>query len=226
MTKVIFANEGTLDKFVGDAIMAIWGAPIPQDDHALRGCKTALTMMRTLNTIRPEWEAKGKPSINIRVGLNTGDMIVGNMGGVGRFDYTVIGDSVNLASRLESANKQYHTRIMIGANTYKHVENDVVVRQLDSLVVVGKTEPIKVYELIALANEHLADDRRKMLDIYNKGLILYRKRDWASAIAMVEEALKFVPDDYPSKIYIERSGLYRITPPPDDWNGAFVLKSK
>jgi len=153
-------------------------------------------------------------------------MIVGNMGGTSRFDYTVIGDSVNLGSRLESANKQYRTRIMIGQRTHELVKDHIIARELDMLVVVGKTEPIRVYELIGMKDGQMDPKLEKFLDLYAKGLQLYRSREWTSAIEHFEKALKLKPDDYPSQIYIERSNLYIMTPPPDDWNGVFILRSK
>ena len=226
MSAIVFSNGGTLDKYEGDAIMAFWGAPIPQDDHPLRACRCALEMMDSLKTLRENWGKEGKPPISIRVGLNTGEMVVGNMGGVERFEYTVIGDSVNLGSRLESANKQYKTRIMISEQTYKQVASQIVVRELDMIVVVGKTEPIKVYELIGLSGGNDESRRDQFLETYSKALVLYRQRDWNAAIEQFEKGLKLKPDDYPCQIYIERSRLYQAIPPPDDWNGVFILRSK
>jgi adenylate cyclase len=226
MTNIIFSSGGTVDKFEGDAIMAFWGAPIDQPDHALRACQGSLDMMRALNDIRDKWVAEGRPKINIRIGLNSGNMIVGNMGGTGRFDYTVIGDSVNLGSRLEGANKQYRTRIMIGQRTHELVKDHIITRELDMLVVVGKTEPIRVYELIGMKDGQIDPKLEKFLDLYSKGLTLYRSREWTSAIEHFEKAIKLKPDDYPSQIYVERSNLYIMTPPPDDWNGVFILRSK
>lgn len=226
MTSVIFSNGGTLDKFEGDAIMAFWGAPIDQPDHALRACRAALNMMDALNQIRDKWVSEGRPKINIRIGINTSEMIVGNMGGVGRFNYTVIGDGVNLGARLEGANKQYRTRIMIGPRTHELVKENVISRELDMLVVVGKTEPVKVYELIAMNDGLIETKLERFLELYTKGITLYRQREWTSAIEHFEKALKLKPEDYPCQIYIERSNFYQMSPPPDDWNGAFILRSK
>jgi adenylate cyclase len=163
MTKIVFRYEGTLDKYIGDAIMAIYGAPQDQEDHSLRACMTALDMIRALYKLRLDWEKKNMPPINIGIGLNTGAMSVGNMGSQVRFDYTVMGDNVNLASRLEGTNKQYGTNIIISEFTYERVKEDVICRQIDVVRVKGKKHPVKIYQL--LANLRYADksleDRRK-----------------------------------------------------------------
>ncbi|HZY10565.1 MAG TPA: adenylate/guanylate cyclase domain-containing protein [Bacteroidota bacterium] len=226
MTAILFANNGTLDKYEGDAIMAFWGAPIPQPDHALRACRTAVEMQDALGILRQTWQKEGKPKLNVRFGLNTGEVIVGNMGGVGRFDYTVIGDAVNLGARLESANKQYKTNIMISESTYKYVADQVIARELDLIVVAGKTEPIRVYELIGLVDGVIADERMKFLEHYTTGLKFYRAREWNKAIEKFQMALEIVPEDYPAQIYIERAYLYIDSPPPPEWNGVFILRTK
>ncbi len=226
MTAIIFAHQGTLDKYEGDAILAFWGAPIPQGDHAVRACRAALDMQASLDGLRRLWDAEGKPLFHVRIGINTGEMVVGNMGGASRFDYTVIGDSVNLGSRLEGANKQYGTGIIISENTYQKVRGEAVVRELDMLVVSGKTEPIRVYELIGMQSDQLSPERRKFLDRYTDGLRLYRERAWAGAVEAFQDALELSPGDRPSLLYLERIGVYEQSPPPDDWNGVFVLTSK
>jgi adenylate cyclase len=226
MTAIVFANSGTVDKYEGDAIMAFWGAPIPQPEHALLACRTAIEMQRSLIGIRQQWRTGGLEPINVRIGINTGEMIVGNVGGSGKFEYTVIGDSVNIGSRLESANKQYKTNIMISDGTYNKVEGRVVARELDMLVVAGKTEPIRVYELIGMLDSNISPEQIRFMDYYSKGLTLFRGREWKSAIKEFTKALELFPSDYPSQIYIERSHLYEISPPPDDWNGVFVLRTK
>ncbi len=226
MTEIIFKYRGTLDKYEGDAIMAFWGAPIQQDNHALLCCRAAVDMQRRLASLREEWETENKPHVEARVGINSGEMIVGNMGGVGRFDYTVMGDSVNLGSRLEGANKQYHTSIMISERTYELVEEHVITRELDLLVVKGKTHPVRVYDLIGLVEDSIPPEKIELLEWYRKGLQHHRRREWKEAIQCLEKALLLDPNDHPSKIYIERSKLYEMNPPPDDWDGVFVLRSK
>ncbi len=226
MTGIILKYEGTLDKYEGDAIMAFWGAPIPQKDHALRTCLASLEMQRRLVALRPKWKKEGKPAMEVRCGVNTGVMIVGNMGGKDRFDYTVIGDSVNLASRLEGANKQYNSKIMISDMTYQHVQGKVVVRELDLIQVKGKNEPVKVWELLGTSDMAMTPQEKESLDIYQQGLELYRKRNWQEAIGYMSQALQLDPNCHVAEIYSQRASLYQLNPPPDDWNGVFVMTTK
>ena len=226
MTALVFKHEGTLDKYIGDAVMAIWGAPIPLQNHALSACKAALEMQETIIEMNRRWKKIGSPELGVRAGLNTGDMIVGNMGGERRFDYTVIGDNVNLASRLEGANKQYGSRIMISDSTYRMVSSEVIVRELDSLVVKGKSKPIKVFELLCLAKDPLPPHGARFLETYNKSLEMYKNREWDKAITSFEQGLKWLGEDYTSKMYIDRCNFYKNNPPPDDWDGAFIMKTK
>jgi adenylate cyclase len=148
MTELVFKYQGTLDKYVGDEIMAFWGAPIPFEDHALQACRSAIEQMDKLHELNRAWEAEGKPSLNIGIGLNTGPMVVGNMGSASRMDYTLMGDNVNLGARLEGTNKVYKTNIIISENTYEHVKEHVIVRELDLIRVKGKEQPVVIYELI------------------------------------------------------------------------------
>lgn len=226
MTAIILSNDGTLDKYEGDAIVAFWGAPIPQTDHAYRACKAALHMQKRLEELRIGWRRENQPLLNTRIGINTGELIVGNMGGATRFDYTVIGDSVNLGARLEGANKVYRTNIMISESTYKQVEGKIYARELDLLVVSGKTEFIRVYELIGLVGDQVPEVFQRLIDLYCSGLDLYRNRNWDEAILKFREALELVPGDYPSQIHIERAEAFKAFPPPDDWNGVFILQTK
>ena len=226
MTDLVFENNGTVDKYEGDAIVAFWGAPVFQADHAFLACRTAVTMQYALADLRQRWVAVGRRPLNVRIGINTGEMIVGNIGGSGKFEYTVIGDSVNIGSRLESANKQYRTRNMISESTYAKVADRIIARELDMLVVAGRSEPIRVYELIDLTENTVSPDQLHFIELYARGIHCYRRREWDTAIAQFEKALEMVPDDYPSQLYIDRSHLYKDSPPPDDWNGAFILRTK
>jgi adenylate cyclase len=226
MTEIVFRNNGTLDKYEGDALMAFWGAPIPQTDHALRACRTALEMQQALVAIRTSWHEMGRPAVNVRVGINTGEMTVGNMGGQRRFDYTVIGDSVNLASRLEGANKTYKTCIMVGERTYELVRHVILGRELDLITVKGRSEPIKIYELLQEQNGPLSPELAQFLAIYSAALELYHERAWTAAKQNFEEALRYRPGDYTTQIYIERTTLYETAPPPPDWDGVFLMATK
>ncbi len=226
MTEIIIKHNGTLDKYEGDAIMAFWGAPIPQKDHALRACLASLEMQRRLAVLRPKWKKQGRPEIEVRCGVNTGVMIVGNMGGKDRFDYTIIGDSVNLASRLEGANKQYNSKIMISEFTYKHVQGKVVVRELDLIQVKGKTEPIKVYELLGASGMQMTPEQKEAMEMYHEGLQLYRQRKWDEAIAYMNQAYSLDPTCHVAQIYAQRAALYQLNPPPEEWDGVFVMTTK
>ena len=226
MARIILRNLGTLDKYVGDAIVAFWGAPIPQEDHALRACVTALEMQEGLVELHKEWEGGSKPRFRTRIGINTGEMVVGNMGGAEKVNYTVIGDSVNLASRLEGANKEYGTSIMVSHTTYEMVKHKILGRSLDTIAVKGRAEPVTVYELIQLREKPLAPEYEKFLECYAAADLLYRQRKWSEAIREFERALAVRPQDRPAKIYIERARIYASSPPPADWNGVFVMKTK
>jgi adenylate cyclase len=224
MTNIIIENSGTLDKYEGDAVMASWGAPIPMKNHALYACMSALAMQRSLKALRRD-ENNTFP-IYMRIGINTGEMVVGNMGGKKRFDYTVIGDAVNLGARLESANKQYGTEIIIGENTYNQVKDHVIVRKLDTIIVKGKTKPTTIYELIGMREDKLEEPEQNKVNLYNDGLKLYPKRRWKEAIELFYELTMLYPEDVPSKIYLERSKRFLNNPPPEDWAGITVMESK
>ena len=226
MSGIIFRNDGTLDKYEGDAVMAFWGAPIPQEDHAIRACLAALEMQTSLVGLNEIWKEAGRPPIRIRIGINTGDMVVGNMGAVGKFAYTVIGDSVNLASRLEGANREYGTGIMVSQRTYDLVRQDILGRELDRIAVVGRSEPVTTYELICDRHDEIPADLLEMIEHYEEGKRLYHAKDWGKAGNAFREALKIRPDDHPSLLHLQRIEVFKQTPPPEDWNGVFVFRSK
>jgi adenylate cyclase len=226
MTSIVLKYDGTLDKYEGDALMAFWGAPLAQKDHALRTCYAALDMQKRLAELRPKWKKEGKPELAARCGVNTGIVIVGNMGGKDRFDYTVIGDSVNLASRLEGANKQYQSQIMISDFTFNHVKGKVVTRELDLIQVKGKTEPVKVYELLGKTGMQMSENQKQSLELYHEALKLYRERKWEEAIAYFQQSFSLDETCYVAQIYTQRASLYQINPPPDDWNGVFIMTTK
>jgi len=151
MTRIIFQTKGTLDKYIGDAVMAFWGAPFEEGDHAVRACSTALIMMRRVGELRDEWQAAGRPPLDIGIGLNTGTASVGNMGSQLRYGYTAMGDAVNLSSRLEGLNKEYRTHILVGSSTFEAARDaGFLFRELDLIRVKGKLQPVTIYELVAL----------------------------------------------------------------------------
>ncbi len=224
MTNQVFHHDGLLDKYMGDAIMAVFGAPLDQPDHALRASRTALAMMEELHKLQEKWKAEGRPVFDIGVGLNSGDMVVGNMGSEMRFDYTVMGDMVNLGSRLEGINKEYGTNIIISEFTYEKVKDAMCCRELDGVRVKGKLKPVKIYELLGEKKNEAAF--KDLLEGFARGLALYREAKWDEAIAAFEGVLALRPGDYPSKMYVERCKNLKENPPPEPWDGVFVMTKK
>lgn len=225
MTDIILASGGLIDKYEGDAIMAFWGAPVPQDDHAARACLAALDNQSRLAELRQEFASMGLPPVHSRIGINTGDMIIGNMGSSQRFDFTVMGDSVNLASRLEGASKAYSTSIIISEETYRQAANQVEARELDLLRVKGKELPVRIYELLARKGA-LNEPKAQVCHLFAEGLAQYRKQNWTEAIGFFRQALAMDPEDGPSKTFIERAQDYMRTPPPPSWDGIYRLTIK
>ncbi|TYP94055.1 adenylate cyclase [Fodinibius salinus] len=222
MTNIIFDNAGTVDKYIGDAVMAFWGAPIAQDNHAELACRSALQMIEKVDQLTPQ-----DTPTHARFGIATGNMIVGNIGSFNRFNYTVLGDNVNLAARLEAANKTFNTKAMIAEPTYQQIKDQFLCRQLDLLVVKGKTEPVKVYELMAeKTSENDLTSLKEATEIYNRAMEYYLNRQWNQAIKHFSDVFDILPEDGPSQTYIERCEEFKNTPPPDDWNGVFHLKTK
>jgi adenylate cyclase len=224
MTDVVFENGGTLDKYMGDAIMAFYGAPLEQPDHALRAVKTADSMMRALATLAPEWRAEGLPTLDIGIGINSGPMVVGNMGSESRFDYTVMGDAVNLGSRLEGTNKVYGTHVILSEDTEALVRGQVTTRELDSVRVKGKHKPVRIYELISIGSP--PPEWVEALEEYRRGLSLYRQRDFEQAAASFERVLERRPGDKPAEMYVRRCRDLQATPPALDWDGVLDLLTK
>lgn len=225
MSEIIMVNDGTLDKYLGDAVMAFWGAPVAVEDHAYKACLTALQMQDKLAELRDKWSLSGETPIHIRIGINSGEVIVGNIGGEKRFDYTVLGDDVNLASRLEGANKEYGSNIMISGSTYEFVKEKVLVRELDVIRVKGKTEPTTIYELISLSSDPKAIKAIDEMHEYFQGLELYRHKTFEAAMDYFKRCYEKL-GDYPSKVYLKRCEYYLQNPPASDWDGVFEFKTK
>ena len=225
MTEIILKYEGTVDKYEGDAIIAFFGAPIDFEDHATRTCLAALDMQHRLAELRKIWKKEGRPEMFMRIGINTGQMVVGNMGSINRMDYTMMGDSVNLAARLEGVNKQYQTYTMLSEFTYDLVKNDIETRELDSIRVVGKQEPIKIYEALGRKGE-MDDLIRLIMPHFKEGLDYYKNWQWDKAIDSFKTALNHSKDDGPSLTYLNRCIAFKNDPPPSDWDGIFTMKTK
>ncbi len=226
MTDILFKYGGTLDKFIGDAVMAFWNHPRKQEDHALRACLCAIEMQDKINELQIGWAKRGLPRVTARAGLNTANVVVGYMGSQqAQMNFTCMGDGVNLASRLEGANKEYGTDLMISDATYQQVKHGITARFLDFLAVKGKKEPVKVHELISEKGKE-PEGWFERVELYDKGIQLHLDRKWDEAIASFEAVLKKWPEDGPSKTYIARCNEYKIHPPPDGWDGRYILTHK
>ena len=218
MTRIVLEERGTLDKFIGDAVMAIFNAPLDVPEHATHACIAAVRMLQELKELNKGFSARGMNVIEIGIGINTGPAVVGNMGADIRFDYTAIGDSVNLASRLESLNKYYASHILVSEDTKSQVPDDrFVFREVDRVRVKGKHKPIVMYELM-IANVDIVPR-------FEEGLTKYRAQDFVAAKA-VFESLAETYSDGPSRLYIERCAEYLASPPPGEWDGVYTAKSK
>jgi adenylate cyclase len=227
MTELVFKNRGTLDKYMGDAVMAFFGAPIPYQDHAKYACRCALQSVKKLFELQEEYEKRGLPIIDIGIGLNTGEVSVGNMGSQTVRSYTVMGDAVNLASRLEGINKTYGTRIIISEFTYNQVKDDFICREVDWVRVKGKALPVKIYELIAEGKiQQQPSATQELLKWFQDGYAKYHEKSWSLALDCFTTALNLKPDDEVSKVYLSRCQEYLVEPPPDNWDGVFVMKTK
>jgi len=225
MVDVIFKFNGTLDKFVGDEIMALFGAPYYYGDHAHRACMTALEMVEKLRDIQKRWSEDRKEFFHIGIGINTGNVIVGNLGSSQLFDYTVIGDEVNLGARLEGANKEYQTTIILSESTYHLVRDKVKVRELDVVRVVGKSKPIRIFELRGMDSiPQIEQDY--IVEVFTEGLNAYRERQWSDALKSFRRVLRYFPSDGPSRIYTIRCLNYIEKPPPPDWDGVYAFTKK
>ncbi len=225
MTDIIKKYQGTVDKFEGDAIIAFFGAPITYEDHAKRTCFVAIEMQKRLEELRAQWKKEGKAELRMRIGANTGPAVVGNMGSLTRMDYTMMGDSVNLSARLEGVNKQYKTETMISQFTYEQAKDFVEVRELDLIRVVGKREPVKIYELLDKKGG-VDSNKKEVLKFFDQGYELCKERKWNEAAECFEKALTFDESDGPSLTFFERCITFQIHPPSDDWDGVFSMGVK
>jgi len=224
MTYMVFEQHGTLDKYIGDAIMAIFGAPLVQEDHALRACCTALDMIKTLDDLQNSWRKQGKPILNIGIGINSGWMIVGNMGSERRFDYTVLGDNVNLASRLEGLTKMYGVSIIVSGTTWESVKHQLVGRELDVVRVKGKLNPVPIYQIMGRNSDLAIFD--EPLETYRKGMKDFRNRNWSYAQTLFKHVEDWWPGDPPSCLYQQRCRDLLANPPGEEWSFITILDHK
>ena len=236
MTTILLENKGTLDKYIGDAIVAFFGAPVPVENHELYACKAALEMQDGLEKLRRRWKSEGDQwpeivhNMQNRIGIHTGTMVTGNMGSEQRMNYTMMGDTVNLAARLESSCKQYGVYTQISESTYSAVKDDVTVRELDRIIVVGRKEPVTTYELVSLKGEE-TDSMRELLPGFGEAIQLYRGMEWDKAKTLFQSLEKHETmhpgrSTNPCRVYTQRCDAYKKSPPQEPWDGVTVLTSK
>lgn len=221
----VLDEDGTVKEFQGDGVVAFWGAPIAQPDHAVRACRAALAAAARLDVLCASWAARGVPAPSYRMGLHTAELIAGEIGSQERGTYGIVGDGMNLASRIEGMNKFYGTRILISEATRVRAGDEFVVRELDVVRVVGRRAPVKVFELIAHGSRPDLSASRSS-GRYADALNAYRNRDWNRAAQILDDLLETHPDDAPARVLAARVASYRAAPPPADWDGVFALDRK
>jgi adenylate cyclase len=231
MTRIVFDTQGTLDKYIGDAVMAFWGAPYEDPGHPSRACTAALEMMKRVRQLQKQWAAEGKPPLEIGIGLNSGAASVGNMGSSLRYGYTALGDAVNLSSRLEGLNKEYGTHIIVSESTYTAAKDaGFTFRELDLIRVKGKLQPVTIYELFGRAPELELDgslaEVQASLRQFEEARKMYRERRWAEAQKIFQTILERWPGDGPSTVYIQRCQKYLADEPVSEWDGVFTMTHK
>ena len=226
MTEEVFAHSGMLKEYVGDELMAIFGAPLEQADHAKLACAAAIAMRERRRQLRTEWLEMGRPALRARTGINSGPMLVGNIGSRYRLSYGALGDHVNLGSRLEGLNKMYGTEILIGENTAGLVEGAFLLREIDMVLVKGRKQPVRIYELLDKVGIKFSGEKEQLLLLYAAGLGAYRRQLWTEALEHFQECSRILPEDGPSGVMAERCLIYLDSPPPQDWDGVFEHKSK
>lgn len=226
MVDIVFAHNGVLDKYIGDMIMAVFGSVLQSKDDASNAVMVGNKMMTGLHQLNRRRAARGGEAIRIGVGISTGHVVAGNIGSIKRMEYTVIGDRVNLAERLESANKFYGTSILLCEATWAQVSHHAAAREIDLIRVRGRSTPVAIYEALGHHSEDSFPHRAEVLEAFGSGLSLYRRRDWAAAERCFRQALDAHPADGPSKIYLERCQVYGKEPPPDEWDGVWSVQHK
>jgi class 3 adenylate cyclase/HAMP domain-containing protein len=219
---IIMNRNGIVDKYIGDAIMAFWGAPVKHDDDALQSVLSGLDMIDALRDFNETQRSLGKPEFHIGIGLNYGVVTVGNIGSERKMDYTVIGDMVNLASRMEGLTKPYHQDILISETIYEEIKGKLPARLLDTVAVKGKTRGVKIFTV----KRSLAGSEERAWAVHNEGMEAYYRRSFGEAAAKFQEVLTLLPEDFIAKILLARCGNYDLNPPPEGWDGVEVMKTK
>jgi adenylate cyclase len=226
MVDCIVREEGMLDKFIGDAVMAAFGLPMAHDDDEDRAVRAAIAMIRECQRFSRERVARGAKPVEMGIGLNTDMVVSGNIGSAKRMDYTLIGDGVNLASRLESACKAYAAQILISESTFRRLRGTYRIRHIDQVIVKGKTEPVGVYEVLDHHTEESFPNLMDVVGYFGEGIRLYRAARFENAIAQFERALVAHPKDKLSSLYVERCRHFLAHPPGADWDGIWEMKVK
>lgn len=226
MVDSVLENGGILDKYIGDAIMAVFGAPIIGEQDADNALITAITMLRSLEVFNHEREEKGEQPVLMGVGINTDEILSGNVGSLKRMDYTVIGDGVNLAARLEGANKLYGSQILISELTRRALKHDYLLRKVDLTRVKGKQEPVAIFEALDHLSDAMGSNASAVVEMTNAGLMAYQQRDFAHATRLFDELQRLRPEDGVARLYLQRCAHFKETPPPSDWDGVWVMTSK
>ncbi|NEO45242.1 MAG: GAF domain-containing protein [Moorea sp. SIO4A3] len=227
MVDAIFKYKGTLDKYIGDAIMAVFGSPLPQEDHAWRAVQTALEMRHRLKEFNQQRVKANRKPLKIGIGINSDSVISGNIGSTKRMEFTSIGDGVNLGARLETASKQYGCDILISENTYRACADQIWARELDKVIVKGKTKPVSIYELVGLKSESISEYKERIIEHYNKGRQYYLQRQFALAMGEFATVLeKYDKNDQASVLHLRRCQRFLQEPPNDDWDGGWKLLEK
>jgi class 3 adenylate cyclase len=219
---IIMNRNGIVDKYIGDAIMAFWGAPVKHDDDALQSVLSGLDMIEALGEFNARQRELGKPEFRLGIGINYGIVTVGNIGSERKMDYTVIGDSVNLASRMEGLTKAYHQEILISEFLYREIQDRLPVRLLDTVAVKGKTRGVKIYT----CKRSLSPDEEKAWTLHNEGMELYYKRSFKDGARKFQEVLNILPGDFNAESLLVRCRSYDTDPPPEGWDGVEVMKTK
>jgi adenylate cyclase len=226
MTQIVLRNNGLLDKYIGDAVMAFWGAPIAVPDHAERCCRAALQMLAGGARLQTRLAERGWPAVQCVIGISSGDAVVGNFGAADRFSYTALGDTVNLGSRLEGLNKVYGTRILVADQTRTALGEEFICREVDWVAVKGRAQPVAVHELMGLRSADHDGSLRALADAFGSALGAYRTRRWDDALARLGALAAEHPDDGPIVTYLQRCKILRAEPPDDAWDGVFRATSK
>jgi class 3 adenylate cyclase len=225
VTNILLEHKGTVDKYIGDAVMAFWGAPIDIEEHAFFACRAALACRREVDNLSARWTSEGKYSFHTRIGLSTGEIVVGNIGSDQRLNYSVIGDHVNLASRLEGLNKQYSTSILISESTYQACADKIEARLIDFVAVKGKVEPVRIYELIGERGD-ISPRQKESLKLFSRGIDAYLTADFETAFNLFTEMQQRDPTDAVTALYLERCERFRATPPEPGWRGFHQYTTK